>query len=217
MYRQKINNSLKKKILIIEKILDFLYPNPINNLYHINNYTLLISIILTARCKEIKVNNITKKIFKNIKSPYDLIKLKIYKIKKLIEELGLHNKKSKYIYALSKILIKNYNGSVPKNLYKLKILPGVGHKTASVFLSNVSNKYLFPIDTHIHRMMYRWKLSDGKNIKKTEENAKLFFKKKKWKKLHLQIISYGKEFSPSRKWKLKKDIIYQELLKNNLL
>ncbi|WP_238785611.1 endonuclease III domain-containing protein [Blattabacterium cuenoti] len=177
----------------------------------------MISIILTTRSREEKVNLVTKKIFKQIRSPHDIIKLGINKIKQLIKKLGLHNKKSENIYNLSKILIKKYNGSIPKNIIELEKLPGVGHKTASLFLSNISKKYFFPIDTHIHRLIYKWKLSSGKSVKKTEVDVKRLFKKYKWKKLHLQIISYGKEFSPSYTWKLRKDIIYQELLYNNCL
>ncbi|WP_185862177.1 endonuclease III domain-containing protein [Blattabacterium cuenoti] len=209
-------NYLSKKVKIIEKILNFLYPNPINSLYYINEYTLLIAIILTSKSKEKKVNEITKHLFQKIKTPKDAAKISIKNIKNIIKSIGLYNKKSKNIYELSIILIKKYNEIVPKNILKLKSLPGVGHKTASVFLSNVSNYPVFPVDTHIHRMMYRWELSNGKNVKKTEEDAKRIFRKSNWKKLHLQIIFYAKKYSPSKKWDCKKDIIYQEFLKNNL-
>ncbi|WP_341652968.1 endonuclease III [Blattabacterium cuenoti] len=210
-------NFISKKIKIIENILDFLYPNPIPTLYYINEYTLLISIMLSSRSQEKKVNEITKILFRKINNPIDTIYTPIENIKNIIKHIGLYNKKSKNIYDLSIILIKKYNGIIPKNISELKFLPGIGHKTASVFLSYVSNESVFPVDTHIHRMMFRWKLSNGKNVKQTEENAKCFFKKKNWKKLHLQIIFYAKKYSPSRKWNLKKDIIYQELLNNNLL
>ncbi|WP_185865058.1 endonuclease III domain-containing protein [Blattabacterium cuenoti] len=201
-----------KKIKIIEKILNFLYPNPKDNLYYINEYTFLIAIILSSRCKEVDVNKVTKILFKKIQSPYDIIKFSIKTIKKYIRNLGLQNKKSKIIYNLSILLINNYNGFIPKNFIELKKLPGIGNKTASVFLSKFSNIKVFPIDTHINRMMYRWGLSDGKSISNTEKHAPFFFKKKNWKKLHLQILSYAKEYSPSKKWNKKKDIIYQELL-----
>nr|WP_185853381.1 endonuclease III [Blattabacterium cuenoti] len=206
-----------KKIKIIEKILDFLYPNPISTLYYINEYTLLIAVILTAKSKEKKVNEVTKYLFKKIQNPKDVIHLSIGKIKNYIKNIGLYNKKSKNIYDLSTILINKYNSIIPKNISELKSLPGVGHKTASVFLSHVSDIPVFPVDTHIHRMMYRWKLSDGKSVKKTEKDARHIFNKINWRKLHLQIISYAKEYSPSQKWNVKKDIIYQELLRNNLL
>ncbi|WP_185863295.1 endonuclease III domain-containing protein [Blattabacterium cuenoti] len=210
-------NFFSKKIRIIEKILNFLYPNPISTLYYINEYTLLISIILTAKSKEKKVNEITKFLFNKINSPMDTIRLSIENIKNIIKNIGLHNKKSKNIYDLSVILLKKYNGIVPKNISELKSLPGVGHKTASVFLSHVSDEFVFPVDTHIHRMMFRWRLSNGKNVKQTEIDAKCVFQKENWRKLHFQIIAYAREYSPSQKWDSKKDIIYQELLKNNLI
>ncbi|WP_341662621.1 endonuclease III [Blattabacterium cuenoti] len=210
-------NFISKKIKIIENILDFLYPNPTSTLYYINEYTLLISIMLSSRTQEKKVNEITKILFQKINNPIDTIYTPIENIKNIIKHIGLYKKKSKNIYDLSVILIKKYNGIIPKNISELKFLPGIGHKTASVFLSHVSNESVFPVDTHIHRMMFRWKLSNGKNVKQTEQDAKRFFKKKNWKKLHLQIIFYAKKYSPSRKWNLKKDIIYQELLNKNLL
>ncbi|WP_341665663.1 endonuclease III [Blattabacterium cuenoti] len=211
-------NFISKKIKIIENILDFLYPNPTSTLYYMNEYTLLISIMLSSRTQEKKVNEITKILFRKINKPIDTIYTPIENITNIIKHIGLYKKKSKNIYDLSVILIKKYNGIIPKNISELKFLPGIGHKTASVFLSHVvSNESVFPVDTHIHRMMFRWKLSNGKNVKQTEQDAKRFFKKKNWKKLHLQIIFYAKKYSPSRKWNLKKDIIYQELLNNNLL
>ncbi|WP_185867187.1 endonuclease III domain-containing protein [Blattabacterium cuenoti] len=210
-------NFFSKKIKIIENILDFLYPNPTSTLYYINEYSLLISIILTARSKEKKVNEITKFLFTKIETPMDIIRFSIEEIKNIIKNIGLYNKKSKNIYDLSNILINKYNGIIPKNILELKSLPGVGDKTASVFLSYVSDQYLFPVDTHIHRMMFRWKLSNGKSVKQTEKDAKRVFKKQNWKKLHFQIISYAKEYSPSQRWNLKKDIIYKELFNNNLL
>ncbi|WP_238784134.1 endonuclease III domain-containing protein [Blattabacterium cuenoti] len=171
-------NFISRKIKIIENILDFLYPNPTSTLYYINEYTLLISILLTARSKEEKVNKITKFLFKIIKTPKDTICTSIEDIKNIIKNIGLHNIKSKNIHDLSLILINKYNGIIPKNISKLKSLPGVGHKTASVFLSHVSDESVFPVDTHIHRMMFRWKLSNGKNVKETEKKAKHVFKKK---------------------------------------
>ncbi|WP_185866061.1 endonuclease III domain-containing protein [Blattabacterium cuenoti] len=208
--------NTNKKTKVIEKILDSLYPNPISTLYYINEYTLLIAVVLTAKSKEKKVNEITKHLFKKIQTPKDVIHLSIEEIKNFIKNIGLHNKKSKNIYDLSTILINKYNSIIPKNISELKFLPGVGHKTASVFLSYVSNIPVFPVDTHVHRMMYRWKLSDGKSVQKTEKDAKRIFNKVKWRKLHLQIIFYAKEYSPSQSWDVNKDIIYQELLRKNL-
>ncbi|WP_317168246.1 endonuclease III domain-containing protein [Blattabacterium cuenoti] len=171
-------NFISKKIKIIENILDFLYPNPTSTLYYINEYTLLISIMLSSRTQEKKVNEITKILFRKINNPIDTIYTPIENIKNIIKHIGLYKKKSKNIYDLSVILIKKYNGIIPKNISELKFLPGIGHKTASVFLSHVSNEFVFPVDTHIHRMMFRWKLSNGKNVKQTEQDAKRFFKKK---------------------------------------
>ncbi|WP_185862738.1 endonuclease III domain-containing protein [Blattabacterium cuenoti] len=213
----RIKFHVKKKIKIITDILNFIYPNPISSLYYTNEFTLLIAIILTSRSQEKKVNQITKLLFKKIQKPQDVIQLSVNDIQNYIKYIGLYNRKSKNIYDLSIILIKKYNGIIPKNIFELESLPGVGHKTASVFMSHVSEVPVFPIDTHIHRMMFRWKLSNGKNIKQTEKDAKHFFSKKNWKKLHLQIISYGKEYSPSRGWNPKKDIIYQKLVNNNLI
>ncbi|WP_185873887.1 endonuclease III domain-containing protein [Blattabacterium cuenoti] len=207
----------KKKIKIIIDTLNLIYPNPISSLYYINEFTLLIAIILTSNSQEKKVNQLTRHWFNFIKKPQDIIDLSVNNIKNYIKKIGLYNKKSINIYYLSIILIEKYDGIIPKDISKLESLPGVGHKTASVFLSYITNIPVFPVDTHIHRMMFRWKLSNGKNIKQTENDAKNIFPKKYWKKLHLQIISYGKEYSPSRKWNIKKDIIYQILFNYNLL
>lgn len=207
----------EKKIKIIIDTLNFLYPNPISSLYYTNEFTLLIAILLTSRSQEKKVNQITKLLFKKIQKPQDIIQLSVINIQNHIKHIGLYNRKSRNIYDLSVTLIKKYDGIIPKNIFELESLPGIGHKTASVFLSHVSKEPVFPIDTHIHRMMFRWELSNGKNIRQTEKDAKRFFSKKNWKKLHLQIISYGKEYSPSRGWNSKNDIIYQKLGNNNLL
>ncbi|WP_185856122.1 endonuclease III domain-containing protein [Blattabacterium cuenoti] len=209
-----VNNvKVKKKVEIIVKTLDFLYPNPVSSLYYRNEFTLLLAILLTTRSKEKEVNKITKHLFQKMTTPKEVIQHSINDIKNTIRHIGLYNKKSKNIYDLSLFLIKKYHGIVPKNIFELESLPGVGHKTASVFLSYVSKQPVFPIDTHIYRMMIRWGLSIGKNIRQTEKDAKRVFKKMNWKKLHLQIILYGKEYSPSRKWNPKKDIIYQKLQK----
>ncbi|AWU43953.1 endonuclease III [Blattabacterium sp. (Cryptocercus kyebangensis)] len=207
----------KKKIKIIIDTLDFLYPNPISSLYHINEYTLLLAIMLTSRSKEKKVNELTKHFFKKIQNPQEILKISINDIKNSIKNIGLYNKKAINIYNISNILIDKYHGVIPKNFSELESLPGIGHKSASVFLFHRSKKPVFPVDTHIHRMMFRWKLSNGKNVEQTEKDAKRVFPKKKWKKLHLQIIFYGKNYSPSRRWNPKKDIIYQKLVNNHLL
>lgn len=213
----KLEYKKQKKALIIRKILDSLYPNPKSSLYHINEYTLLIAIILSAKSRENKVNEVTGYLFEIIKKPKDFIMTPTVIIKKYLRNIGLYNRKYNHIYNLSNILLKEYKGIIPKNIYQLESLPGVGHKTASVFLSHVSEIPVFPVDTHIHRMMFRWKLSDGKNVKKTEKDAKSIFKKIYWKKLHFQIINYGREYSPSINWNKNTDIIYKKLLINNLL
>ncbi|WP_185851617.1 endonuclease III domain-containing protein [Blattabacterium cuenoti] len=207
------NITIEKKVKIIIEILNSLYPNPVSSLYYVNEFTLLIAILLTTRSKENEVNKITKHLFKKMKTPQEVIQHSINDIKNSIRYIGLYNKKSKNIYNLSIFLMKKYHGIIPKNLSILESFPGVGHKTASVFLSFVSKKRVFPIDTHIYRMMIRWGLTNGKNIKQAEKDAKKVFKKMNWKKLHLQILFYGKEYSPSKNWNLKKDIIYQKLLK----
>ena len=170
-------------------------------------YTLLIAVLLSAQCTDVRVNKITPILFEKADNPYDMVKMSVEEIKDIIRPCGLSPMKSKGIYGLSKILIDKHNGKVPADFELLEELPAVGHKTASVVMSQAFNIPAFPVDTHIHRLLYRWKISTGKNVKKTEEDAKKVFPIELWNKLHLQIIWYGREYSPARGWDINKDII----------
>ena len=179
-------------------------PIPLN---HKDPYTLLIAVLLSAQSTDVGVNKITPILFAKADNPYDMIKLSVEEIRTIIRPVGLSPMKSKGIYGLSKILIDKHQGKVPTNLEDLEELPAVGHKTASVVLSQAFNIPTFPVDTHIHRLMYRWGMTNGKNVVQTEKDAKRLFPKNLWNKLHLQIIFYGREYSPARGWDIDKDII----------
>ena len=183
---------------IIRKILNKLYFKIDVPLKSRNVFTLLISVLLSAQCTDVNVNNVTKKIYPNYYKPKHFVKLGRQKIEKLIKKIGIFRIKAKSIYNLSKILIKKYNGKVPKTFEELESLPGVGHKTASVVMSQGFGFPAFPIDTHIHRLAQRWGLTKGINVIKTESDLKKVFPKEKWNKLHLQIIFYGREFCTAR-------------------
>ena len=174
---------------------------------HKDPYTLLIAVLLSAQSTDIGVNKVTPVLFKKADNPYDMIKLSVKEIRNIIRPVGLSPMKSKGIHGLSKILIEKHNGKVPQNFEDLEYLPAVGHKTASVVLAQAFGIPTFPVDTHIHRLMYRWGLSNGKNVKTTEKDAKRLFPEKVWNKLHLQVIWYGRKFSPARGWNIEKDII----------
>ena len=184
-----------KKIL---KILNNIYPKIEVPLKSRNVFTLLISVLLSAQCTDINVNNVTKNIYPKYYKPEHFVKLGQKKIENLIKKIGIFRIKAKSIYNLSKILIKKHNGKVPKTYEELEILPGVGHKTASVVMSQGFGYPAFPVDTHIHRLAQRWGLTNGKNVVQTEEDLKKLFPKKNWNKLHLQIIYYGREFCKAR-------------------
>ena len=183
---------------IISKILNKTYPKITVPLRSRNVFTLLISVLLSAQCTDVNVNNVTKDIYTKYYQPEDFVKLGRKKIENLIKKIGIFRIKAKSIYNLSKILIKKYNGRVPKTFEELEKLPGVGHKTASVVMSQGFGYPAFPIDTHIHRLAQRWGLSNGKNVIQTERDLKRLFPKKKWNKLHLQIIYYGREYCKAR-------------------
>ena len=207
----------KDKVNFIINTLESLYakvPIPLN---HNDSYTLLIAVLLSAQCTDQRVNKITPNLFKRANNPYDMIKLSINEIKDIIRPCGLSPMKSKGIYGLSKILIEKHDGKVPDNFNDLENLPSIGHKTASVVMCQAFGVPAFPVDTHIHRMMYRWGLSSGKNVTVTEKDAKRLFPKNLWNKLHLQIIYYAREYSPSRGWNIEKDIITQEIGRKSLL
>ena len=180
------------------KILDKTYPKISVPLKSRNIFTLLISVLLSAQCTDVNVNNVTKKIYPKYYKPQHFLKLGRKKIEKLIKKIGIFRIKAKSIYNLSKLLIEKHEGQVPKTFKELEELPGVGHKTASVVMSQGFGQPAFPVDTHIHRLAQRWGLTNGKNVVQTEKDLKRLFQKKKWNKLHLQIIYYGREYCKAR-------------------
>lgn len=188
-----------KDILII---LNKLYPNPEVPLQHKDAYTLLISVLLSAQCTDERVNKTTPILFKQADNPYDMMKLSVEEIKEIIRPCGLSPMKSKGIAGLSKILVEKYDGEVPNTFEALEELPAVGHKTASVVMAQWFGIPAFPVDTHIHRLAHRWGLSNGKNVVQTEKDLKRLIPEKKWNKVHLQIIYFGREYCPARghKW-----------------
>jgi len=206
----------KEKINFVIKSLESLYPEVPIPLNHHDSYTLLIAVLLSAQCTDERVNKITPLLFKKADNPYEMIKLSVDEIKAIIRPCGLSPMKSKGIYGLSKILIEKHKGKVPSNFIDLESLPSVGHKTASVVMSQAFGFPAFPVDTHIHRMMYRWGFSSGKNVMITEKDAKRLFPKALWNKLHLQIIYYAREKSPARGWKMENDIITKKIGRKSL-
>ena len=190
-------NEIHRAKLIL-KILNKTYPKITVPLKSRNIFTLLISVLLSAQCTDVNVNNVTKKIYPRYFKPIHFKRLGRKKIEKLIKKIGIFRIKAKSIYNLSKILIEKYNGKVPNTFDELEKLPGVGHKTASVVMSQGFGHPAFPVDTHIHRLAQRWGLTNGKNVKQTESDLKRLFPKKSWNKLHLQIIYYGREYCKAR-------------------
>ena len=207
----------KNKVKYLIKELETLFPEVPVPLNHKDSYTLLIAVLLSAQCTDERVNQITPRLFKKADNPYDMINLSVEEIKEIIRPCGLSPMKSKGIYGLSKIIIEKHNGLVPKNFEDLEELPGVGHKTASVVMSQAFGFPAFPVDTHIHRLMYRWGLSNGSNVKQTEKDAKRLFPKEKWNKLHLQIIYYARKYSPARGWNINKDIVTKKIGRKSIL
>jgi len=191
-----VNRIEKAKIIL--RILNKNYPRVPIPLNYKNTFTLLISVLLSAQCTDVNVNNVTKEIYPKYNQPKHFVKLGRNKIEKLINKIGIFRIKAKSIYYLSKILIEKYKGKVPKSYVELEKLPGVGHKTASVVMSQGFGFPAFPVDTHIHRLAQRWGLTDGKNVVQTEMDLKNIFPKKHWNKLHLQIIWYGREHCKAR-------------------
>ena len=187
-----------ERVTFIMGKLEKLYPETPVPLNHSNLYELLIAVLLSAQCTDERVNKITPQLFKKANSPKKMCKLSIDEIYEIIRPCGLAPQKSKAIYNLSRILIKEFNGKVPQNFEDLEKLPGVGHKTASVVMSQGFGYPAFPVDTHIHRLAQRWKLTNGKNVKQTEKDLKRLFPETSWNKLHLQIIYYGREFCSAR-------------------
>lgn len=200
-----MNKREKAQYIMTE--LERLYPETPIPLDHKDEYTLLIAVLLSAQCTDVRVNQITPTLFKRADNPFDMVKLTVEEIKEIIRPCGLSPRKSKAIFELSQILIDNYNGRVPNQMEQLEELPGVGHKTASVVMSQAFGVPAFPVDTHIHRLLTRWGITDGKNVVQTEKDAKKWFPKETWNKLHLRIIYYGREYSPARSPKREKDFI----------
>ena len=196
-----------EKVEFVINSLEQLYPETPIPLDHKDPYTLLIAVLLSAQSTDARVNTITPLLFEKADNPYDMIKLTVDQIREIIKPVGLSPMKSKGIHGLSKILVEQYDGKVPESFEALEALPAVGHKTASVVMAQAFNVPAFPVDTHIHRLMFRWGFSSGKNVVQTERDAKRLFPKEKWNSLHLQIIFYGREYSPARGWDLEKDII----------
>jgi len=188
----------KQKAIIIIKILNKIYPKAPIPLKSKNTFTLLISVLLSAQCTDINVNNVTKDIYPKYFKPEHFVKLGRKKIEKLIKKIGIFRVKAKSIYLMSKQILERHNGKVPKTFEELEKLPGVGHKTASVVMSQGFGYPAFAVDTHIHRLAQRWGLTSGKSVVQTEEDLKRIFPRKNWSKLHLQIIFYGREFCKAR-------------------
>ncbi|MCE7993314.1 MAG: endonuclease III [Roseivirga sp.] len=187
-----------EKVDFIVNTLESLYPEVPVPLDHTDPYTLLVAVLLSAQCTDVRVNKITPYLFAQADNPFDMMKLSVEEIKEIIRPCGLSPMKSKGIAGLSKILVKEYNGKVPQDMEALEALPAVGHKTASVVMSQAFGVPSFPVDTHIHRLIYRWGLSTGKNVVQTEKDCKRLFGKELWNKLHLQIIFFGREYCPAR-------------------
>lgn len=202
----------KERVQFIIDELEKLYPNPPIPLDHTDPFTLLIAVLLSAQTTDKKVNEVTPELFARANNPKAMSKLSVEEIKELIKQIGLSNTKAKHIKRLSEILLEKHNGEVPQTFEELEELPGVGHKTASVVMAQAFGIPAFPVDTHIHRLMHRWKLSNGKSVVQTEKDAKRLFPEELWNKLHIQIILYGREFSPARNWNLEKDHISKTIL-----
>ena len=194
-------NNKKVTALEIANILEKLYPETPIPLNHKDTYTLLIAVLLSAQCTDERVNKITPILFAKADNPFDMVKLSVEEIKAIIRPCGLSPRKSKAIHELSKIIIEKYQGIVPNSFEYLEELPGVGHKTASVVMAQAFGIPAFPVDTHIHRLAYRWKLTNGKNVDQTEKDLKRLYPKELWNKLHLQIIFFGREYCPARSHK----------------
>ena len=206
-----------ERITFVINTLKELYPEIPIPLDHKDPYTLLIAVLLSAQCTDVRVNQITPLLFAKADNPYDMIKMSVEEIKEIIRPCGLSPMKSKGIHGLSHILINKYDGKVPQSFESLEELPAVGHKTASVVMSQAFGVPAFPVDTHIHRLMFRWNLSNGKNVVQTEKDAKRIFPKGIWNDLHLQMIWYGREYSPARAWDLEKDIITKTIGRKSIL
>lgn len=206
------NMTKKERAKFIVEELDKLYPNPAIPLDHTDAFTLLVAVMLSAQTTDKKVNEVTPALFARANNPKAMSLLEVDEIKYLIRQIGLSNTKAKNLKRLSEMIEEKHGGKVPDNFEELEMLPGVGHKTASVVMAQAFGHPAFPVDTHIHRLMHRWKLSNGKSVEQTEKDAKNLFPMEIWNKLHLQIIYYGREFSPARNWNLERDFITKKIL-----
>ena len=207
----------KEKVQFVIDTLNEIYPEIPIPLDHKDPYTLLIAVLLSAQSTDVKVNQITPILFEIADTPEKMVKLSVEEIRDIIRPVGLSPMKSKGIHGLSQILLDKYNGEVPKSIQALEELPAVGHKTASVVVAQAFNIPAFPVDTHIHRLMYRWNLTNGKNVVQTEKDAKRLFPEDLWNRLHLQIIWYGRQYSPARAWNLDKDIITKTIGRKSVI
>ena len=206
----------EKAAFVVEK-LEEIYPEIPIPLDHKDPYTLLIAVLLSAQSTDVRVNQTTPELFARADNPEAMTRLSVEEIRDIIRPVGLSPTKAKAIHKLSHILLDEHSGEVPQNLEDLERLPGVGHKTASVVISQAFGIPAFPVDTHIHRLMYRWGLSTGKNVVKTEADAKRLFPRDLWNKLHLQIIWYGREYCPARGWDLERDAITRKIGRKKVL
>lgn len=188
----------KQRAALVQSELEKLYPQVPIPLDHTDPYTLMVAVALSAQTTDKKVNQVTPELFAVAGTPQRMAKLEEYQIKELIKEIGLSNTKAKNLKRMAELLLERHNGVVPQTYEELEALPGVGHKTASVVMSQAFGFPAFPVDTHIHRLMKQWKLTEGKNVVETERDAKSIWKEEVWNKLHLQIIFYGREYSPAR-------------------
>jgi len=210
-----MTKSEKAQFVVDE--LERIYPTVPIPLDHYSDYTLLVAVLMSAQCTDKRVNIITPSLYAKADNPYDMQNLTVAEIEDLIRTCGLYRAKSKNIHKLSQILVEKHKGIVPDNFEDLEALPGVGHKTASVVMSQAFGYPAFPVDTHIHRLMWRWGLTNGKNVEQTEKDAKKLFRKELWNKLHLQIIYYGREYSPARGLNIEKDIITKTIGRKSFL
>lgn len=201
----------KERAAVVMEELEKLYPKPAIPLDHYDPFTLLVAVVLSAQTTDKKVNEITPELFARASNPKAMSLLEVDEIKHLIRQIGLSNTKAKNLKRLSEILVEKYNGEIPQTFEELEELPGVGHKTASVVMSQAFGHPAFPVDTHIHRLMKLWKLSNGKSVEQTEKDAKKLFPIEVWNKLHIQIIYYGREYSPARGRNDEKDFITRKL------
>ena len=207
----------QEKVNFVINTLYKLYPEIPIPLDHKDPYTLLVAVLMSAQSTDVRVNQITPLLFERADNPYDMVKLSVDEIREIIKPVGLSPMKSKGIHGLSKMIIEKHDGNVPQTYEELEAMPAVGHKTAAVVLSQAFGIPAFPVDTHIHRLMYRWNLSNGKNVVQTEKDAKRLFPKELWNDLHLQIIWYGREYSPARGWDLDKDVITKTIGRKSVL